>query len=1038
MVISFSDYQYPSIMNKLYLPLILALLLGFAFPVKAQLTPTPIWPKAPSGKYVCYTDEMERYRLHTTGNSLNHDIPFENWMSGQLNANNNSESPFRTNTIIYTIPVIFHIIHNGEPKGTGRNIDSAFINAQIKQINNDFRKISGTSGYNTHPFGADVQIQFCAATLSPTNTALNEPGIERINRISRGWSAPPHLDTYVQTTIKPNTFWNPDLYLNIWVCDLTDASGLTLGYAQFPQYPGMIGQDEDTATLASTDGVVLHYSVVGSSTKKVPGSYPYDEGRILTHELGHFFGLRHIWGEGDCTHDDYVFDTPRQNDAAFGCPGTTTNTCDDTQYGSPGDSVDMVKNYMQLTDNSCVNIFTTGQKNRMRVIMGETGVEIPRRSSLRFSDRCQSKPLVSFVVTDTAVNEKTACNFPWGIALPVRISRKPAGTTNITITRTGNTDGMDFTISPDSISFSPTDTADKYFALIMNPDAVFEGHEKANLFLSISDTFATPAPDPYELIIYNDDYQPFLGKRLPATLFYEDFTIPSGGWLRHDYIKGKNRWVIGGSNGDVSSGGSAYISKDSNSLTYSDTSVSHTILYHEINASMFDSLNLSLYYKCKGQKTSGIPKDFGKIMYSLDSLNFFQIPGTDILVDSSNVTNVNVQLPYFLWHQKFYLGFYWENDTATANNPPFAIDDIIITGKTNIVADIQSATDTTAGFDEKPLGPFETVDFYDKLTGDVLATIQDLGGYNWGCVKVEVDRAGFGAQWLTGDPQTTARTKLFDKTYKVTPANNNATGNYKITFYLKQNEVNGWMAASTWPGFAPAKMFKYNGAINNMTYTSTYEQVPMIKAAYMGGANYSVTSTFFTGFSGFGFGNIPPVILPVKLISFSGKEKSDMAELGWKVTDEINMKHYLLQRSNDGINYTTIGTVAANGNALITNYSFIDNNPANGLNFYRLEMFGKDGTASYSNTVTLQFHKAILFSISPNPFSDKIFISYPAGIKQKATIRLFDATGKVIYEKLTLLNGSPEEINTAQLPSGFYSLQIATSSTTAIQKLIKQ
>ena len=84
----------------------------------------------------------------------------------------NQSAAERTTPIIYNIPVIFHIIHNGEAAGTGTNIAAAQVNAQIQQLNNDFRKIAGTSGYNNHAFGADVQVQFCAAVVDPANNAL--------------------------------------------------------------------------------------------------------------------------------------------------------------------------------------------------------------------------------------------------------------------------------------------------------------------------------------------------------------------------------------------------------------------------------------------------------------------------------------------------------------------------------------------------------------------------------------------------------------------------------------------------------------------------------------------------------------------------------------------------------------------------------------------------------------------------------------------------------------------------------------------------
>ena len=1014
------------------------ILLAGSNPTSAQNKPVPRWLKAPNGKYVCFTDEMEKYRLDQLGLPVNN-IAFENWITHQTNIlklTDNTNNLTRSTPIVYTIPVIFHIIHNGEAVGTGRNIAKAFIDSQIVQLNNDFRRKAGTSGFNNHASGADVEIQFAAAILSPTNAVLGEPGIERINRNAKGWTAPPHLDTYMQTTIKPATFWNPDKYINIWVCELIDAAGSILGYAQGPVAPGNIGQDDDTTSTANTDGIVLDFSVVGSSNKKPAGSYPFNEGRILSHEMGHFFGLRHVWGEGNCDFDDFVFDTPRQSGVSFGC-AVNQNSCNDTQYGSPGDSVDMIRNYMQYSDNACVNIFTIGQKNRMRVIMGETGVGSPRRALLRFSDRCLNKPLVSFVNTDTAVMERTACNFPWGFSIPVRISRAPAAVTNVKFTITGNTDGLDYTISPDSVSFSPTDSADKSFSIIINPDAVMEGHEQAKFYIAISDTNALPAADPYELTIMNDDWPPFNGKRFNGTFFSEDFETPSSGWIKYDYIKGANKWLIGGSNGDVSSGKSAYISKDSSSLSYSAASMSHTLLYHQVDATNWDSLYLSFYYKCKGQTANGIKKDFGKIMYSLDSLTFYQINGTGDLTDSSNATSFSMQLPYFLWNRKFYLGFYWQNDTTTANDPPFAIDDISITGKTFMVAQIHTAVDTATGFCEKPLGPFETVDFYDRFSGDVLATIQNLSGYNYGCVKVEVDRAGTGAQWVTGDPQTTVKTKLFDKTYKVTPENNNANGDYNITFYVTQAEYQGWQMAST-NALAQVRMIKYSGPISTMTYTSIFDEKPITAAAYLGGTPKTFTSYFNTGFSGFGFGYIPQGVLPVSLLSFTAGKKINSVQLSWKVSDEINLSHYTLTKSKDGVHFLTIANVNAAGSTVTKEYAVTDAQSLNGENYYQLTMVDKDGKSKKSNILFVDFNNKAVFKIVNNPFTDKIDVLAET-TASPVTASLVDMTGKILLTRTyNTFAGNIFSLDTRAIADGMYYLKLSDGQKTTVFKVVKQ
>jgi hypothetical protein len=1003
----------------------------------AQLNPVLRWPKAPNGKIVCFTDEMEKYRQQLSGkaNDIN---KFENWIATGQKKINAAENFSRANPIIYSIPVIFHVIHNGEAVGTGRNISKAFIDSQLIQLNNDFRRKANTSGFNTHVNGADIEMQFTAATLNPTNGVLGEPGIDRINRNTKGWTAPPHLDTYMQSTVKPNSIWNPDKYLNIWICDLTDASGLVLGYAQQPIFPGNIGQDDDTATIANTDGIVLHYSVVGSSTKKSAGAYPFDEGRILTHEVGHFFGLRHVWGEGNCDRDDYVFDTPRQNDVIFGC-AVTSNTCDDTNYGSPYDSVDMVRNYMQYSDNACVNIFTTGQKNRMRIVMGAYGTGSPRRESLRFSDRSMTKPKISFIRTDTAVIERTSCNFPWGFLIPIKISAAPTGTTYASLTITGNTNGQDYTITPDSLSFSATDSADKYFAVVMNPDAVTEGHEQAFFTLSVNDTNSIAAPDAYELIIWNDDNPPIMGKRLSGYVFAEDFETPSTGWIKWDYIKGANRWLIGGSNGDFSSGKSAYISKDSSALSYNATSVSHTIIYHEIQATNWDSLYLSFYYKCNGQTVSGNRKDFGKLMYSLDSLNFFQVNGTTDFADSSNATYFSSFLPSFLWNRKFYLGFYWQNDTATANNPPFAIDDILISGKTYIPAFIHTTIDTAAGYDERPVGPMETVNFYDRFSGDILATIENLSGHNYGCVTVAQDRAGTGAQYVYNDPAISVQNKLFDKTYKITPQYNNATGNYKATFYLTHSEVTGWMLASG-NNFNNAFIIKDTGHISNTDFYGPFEQQPAIKGNYLGGVHRTITATFNTGFSGFGFGRINTSILPVHLISFTATEKNKTALLNWKVDNEINILRYAVQQSNDGSHFTEIGSKMATNASGLIQYTYIDAQPAKGWNYYRLAMYDNDGRFKFSQIERLYFGKNIIYTIAPNPFSDKIILTVNNKEPVEISFTITDASGKTMAggNNPAIAPGQIVTINTQRYATGVYYLKINSGADVQQFKIVKQ
>jgi PKD repeat protein len=308
---------------------------------------------------------------------------FENWMQNEIMA---QQSMFQINGV-YTIPVVFHIIHSGEAVGSGTNISQAALQSQIDVLNEDFRKLFGSNGYNTNPVGADCQIEFCLAQRRPDGSAfpVGQPGVNRILYSTITGTAPPYSAGFMDATIKPWTYnggvptatrgWDPGKYLNIWIADL---SGGLLGYAQFPQSP-LGGMGCGTPALA-TDGVVFLYSSIGKSA--VTGfSGPYAEGRTATHEIGHWLGLRHIWGDvNNCaTTTDYCNDTPTALNSNFGCP-TGLNSC----TGAPDAGPDMIENYMDYTDDLCMNVFTFDQKQRMRTVLTAT----PLRMSLITSDAC--------------------------------------------------------------------------------------------------------------------------------------------------------------------------------------------------------------------------------------------------------------------------------------------------------------------------------------------------------------------------------------------------------------------------------------------------------------------------------------------------------------------------------------------------------------------------------------------------------------------------------------------------------------------------
>ncbi|MCB9287007.1 MAG: PKD domain-containing protein [Lewinellaceae bacterium] len=262
---------------------------------------------------------------------------------------------------VITIPVIVHVVHNGQTVGSGPNISQAQVQSQIDVLNEDYRRAG--AGFNNHPAGADVEIQFALALVDPEGNPLPEPGIDRINGGRPSWE-----DSAIETILKPNTYWDPNRYCNIWTVQFGGQTAELLGYAQFPSLSTLPGLDQNMGP-ARTDGVVIRWQSFGRTGNLTP---PYNRGRTATHEIGHWLGLRHIWGDGDCSVDDFCNDTPPAGQPNYSC--VEVNSC-------PGGARDMIENYMDYTEDACMSIFTNDQKARIRTVMDNS----PRRKELKSS-----------------------------------------------------------------------------------------------------------------------------------------------------------------------------------------------------------------------------------------------------------------------------------------------------------------------------------------------------------------------------------------------------------------------------------------------------------------------------------------------------------------------------------------------------------------------------------------------------------------------------------------------------------------------------
>lgn len=336
-------------------------------------------PDTETGLIRCVSAEYEEYMREN--NLLESKDEFEAMIAQKIQQRRmmRQASPTGTTEII-TIPIVVHVIHNGDAIGSNENISDEQVLSQIAVLNQDYRRMDGTPGWNNNPVGADIEIEFCLAKTDPNGDPTS--GIDRLDVGQASWT-----ESQIENTLKPNTIWNPNKYFNIWVCNFGGDLLDVLGYAQFPSASGLSGLPV-SGGVASKDGVVIGYQYFGSQFIYSDGNYqaPYNRGRTATHEIGHALGLRHIWGDtNNCDVQDqggdFCADTPVAKTANATCP-TGFDSCP----AQPG--ADMTNNYMDYTRDSCMNLFTQDQKERMLTVMENSS----RRAVLKTSTVC-SPPL---------------------------------------------------------------------------------------------------------------------------------------------------------------------------------------------------------------------------------------------------------------------------------------------------------------------------------------------------------------------------------------------------------------------------------------------------------------------------------------------------------------------------------------------------------------------------------------------------------------------------------------------------------------------
>lgn len=350
----------------------------------------------------CGTSEMHQHKMKTDPvYAKKHNLMEHNILEKTIQRQNLRSSTSSTDSTVYTIPVVVHIVHDpADGIGSGANLTDAEVNNAIQILNDNFNNANNES--------VDVGIQFCLASKDTNNVYTTG--------ITRTANADLTILCYEEKDLdlKENR-WDPSQYMNIWVVDsikghrrdsldvVIDScagsiSGTTAGYAYFASSHGGI-----------YDGIVMDNDYLDQPT--------------LTHEVGHYLDLYHTFenscANANCLEDgDFVCDTPPDESNSYSfCNDPNENSCDtDTDATNPENMFttnekDLVINFMDYS--ACRVSFTEGQRERMRIAFLEY------RSSLICSNGCGNGGLTPFLLYNTNDAPSVAFSTPMSDAINI-------------------------------------------------------------------------------------------------------------------------------------------------------------------------------------------------------------------------------------------------------------------------------------------------------------------------------------------------------------------------------------------------------------------------------------------------------------------------------------------------------------------------------------------------------------------------------------------------------------------------------------------
>ena len=964
----------------------------------------------------------------------------------------------------YMIPVVVHVIHTGGEVGTIYNPPDATILSALAYLN----AVYNGTWPNTAGAG-DLGIQFVLAQRDPNCNPTN--GINRVDGsgvagyVSGGVNNETTLGTN-EINIKNLSRWDNTQYYNIWIVNKIDGNDGTsgtfiAGYAYLPGAPSTL------------DGIVM------LATQMVAGQ------KTLPHEIGHAFDLYHPFqGSADSLHcplnancaaqGDSVCDTdpitynfgPTTHILHFDCR-TGNNPCTGTPYSDNTES-----NYMNYT--SCYTLFTNGQAARMQAA-ALSAYRLPLTTSLGGTPPSSGgcAPKIDFELAGDHVTETTAatsgCRSYKDYSYNMVIGTGPSAAATATLAVNSGTavQGLDFDLTTNGsftspsqqLTFAAGSTTSQPFTIRVYDDASVNGTRTLALGFTLNNGGGNAVIGDgrpiFSLIIDDNDIAPTGGTTMgtasvgtsvgtlntvpfDATLqsrrtqiLYKASELTAAG-VPAGQITGIAFNVQKGTTGAFANftlnigttpGASNYLVDAGVTLGSGMTTVLTSPSYTTVNG--WNTFTFATPYTWDG--TSNLVVE---LCYNNGTAS--PTAGTDNIeayLDGGSASQGN-----FIWQDNIDCSQSFSSVLYIANGAKAIARLAYGTPPTVVQSTVNSSQ-------SQYLGPNADIYFYDQTNNQLMARIQNLSSFDYGCTQVVIDRAGTGATQFWN---TNTTNYLLNKTFHVLPTNNNPSGSYKITLYYTAAEIAGWQSV-TGQSLSSIQLVKVPGQISSVTpATPNAAGTVTLATPTIGtlGTNTALTYNFTNGFSGFGAGSPGTTPLPIGLLDFTGRLGNDNVMLSWSTSTEENSRTFEIDRSFDGANFLPIGNVPAAGNsATIRNYSFTDPGITRDTNYYRLKEIDLDGHFTYSKIVLVSTHPASVFTVEPNPFTDGldvIFTQAPAGAIQ---IRLLDITGRVLWRQTNApVSGTRLHLNLpgTSLTAGVYLLEVNTGNNSYIQRVLKR